>query len=42
MKGYEYYALIKIGYIYAEIQLTTKNLLEDNSIFLDFDFEKYP
>ena len=42
MKGYEYYALIKIGDIYAEIQLTTKNLLEDNSIFLDFDFEKYP
>ena len=39
---YEYRVLLKSGNVYAEIQLATHELFEDNSIFLEFDFEKYP
>ena len=38
---YEYRVLLKSGDVYAEIQLAARQPVIDNSIFLDFDFEKY-
>ena len=39
---YLYEVLMKSGDLYMEILLATHELFEDNSIFLEFDFEKYP
>ena len=39
---YLYNVLIKSGNLYMEIHLATHELFDDNSIFLEFDFEKYP